>query len=75
MRRLRLSGDFDFRVIASQTPGFVGADLHALTKEAAAIAIARIFSSLEECQAGLQPSNVPAEVQINCLACDVKQDK
>lgn len=46
-KRLRMSGDFDFHAIASQTPGFVGADLHALTKEAAAIAIARIFTSLD----------------------------
>lgn len=45
-RRLRLSGDFDFYAIAKLTPGFVGADLAALTKEAAAIAVTRIFQQL-----------------------------
>jgi SpoVK/Ycf46/Vps4 family AAA+-type ATPase len=45
-RRLRLAGDFDFKLIAQRTPGFVGADLQALTKEAAAIAIKRIFAQL-----------------------------
>ena len=46
-RRLRLSGDFDFHAIAKLTPGFVGADLAALTKEAAAIAVTRIFQQLD----------------------------
>lgn len=45
-RRLRLSGDFNFHSIAKATPGFVGADLAALTKEAAAIAVTRIFQQL-----------------------------
>ncbi len=44
--RMRLSGDFDFSVIAKRTPGFVGADLSALSKEAAVIAINRIFPKL-----------------------------
>jgi ribosome biogenesis ATPase len=46
-RRLRLSGDFDFRVVAKRTPGFVGADLAALMKESAALAVKRIFGQLE----------------------------
>ncbi len=46
-RRLRLSGDFDFRVVAKRTPGFVGADLAALMKESAALAVKRIFQQLE----------------------------
>lgn len=45
-RRLRLEGNFDFRAVAKRTPGFVGADLTALTKEAAAVAVTRIFSQL-----------------------------
>ena len=45
--KLRLSGDFDFDQIAADTPGYVGADLQAIAKEAAAIAVNRIFSSLE----------------------------
>ena len=50
-RRLRLSGDFDFHSIAKATPGFVGADLAALTKEAAAIAVTRIFQQLDAASA------------------------
>ena len=43
--RLRLSGDFDMPELARKTPGYVGADLTALTKEAAAIAVNRIFKA------------------------------
>ena len=46
-KRLRLSGDFDFGEIARLTPGFVGADLAALTQEAAALAVRRVFAALE----------------------------
>lgn len=38
---MKLAGDFDFMEIAVNTPGFVGADLSALTKEAAVLAINR----------------------------------
>ena len=34
---------FDFKLLARRTPGFVGADIRSLTKEAAVIAINRIF--------------------------------
>ncbi|CAI5480534.1 unnamed protein product [Closterium sp. Yama58-4] len=47
-RKLRLEGSFDFGFIARRTPGFVGADLAALAKEAAAIAVRRIFTRKEE---------------------------
>lgn len=46
-RRLRLAGDFDFEGVAARTPGFVGADLTALVKEAAAIAVTRIFTEIQ----------------------------
>lgn len=45
--KLRLSGDFSFAEVAKKTPGFVGADLAALIKEAAALAVRRIFASME----------------------------
>lgn len=45
---LRLHGDFDFYALAKDTPGYVGADLAALTKEAAIIAVRRIFKHLED---------------------------
>ena len=41
--KMRLAGSFDFAAIAKKTPGFVGADLSSLTKEAAVVAINRIF--------------------------------
>ncbi|MEW5298984.1 MAG: hypothetical protein WDW36_002046 [Sanguina aurantia] len=56
-RRLRLEGDFDFRVVAKKTPGFVGADLTALIKEAAAIAVTRIFSRMDP---SLHPAASPS---------------
>jgi ribosome biogenesis ATPase len=40
---MRLSGDFDFKVLARSTPGFVGADVRSLAREAAVLAIDRIF--------------------------------
>ena len=45
--KLRLSGDFSFAEVAKRTPGFVGADLAALIKEAAALAVRRIFASID----------------------------
>ncbi|KAL7581724.1 hypothetical protein ACA910_022264 [Epithemia clementina (nom. ined.)] len=43
---MRLSGNFDFRLIAKKTPGFVGADVRSLSKEAAVLAINRIFQDV-----------------------------
>lgn len=43
---LRIAGDLDISSLAMQTPGFVGADLSALTKEAALSAIARAFEQM-----------------------------
>jgi ribosome biogenesis ATPase len=42
--KIRLSGSINLNSIARNTPGFVGADLKALTQEAANVAIRRIFS-------------------------------
>lgn len=58
-RRLRLEGDFDFAQVAARTPGFVGADLTALVKEAAAIAVTRIFSQLQA-RVGVHTAQRPA---------------
>lgn len=44
--KMTLGGDVDFHQIAKKTPGFVGADLSSLTKEAAVVAINRIFTRL-----------------------------
>lgn len=45
--RLRLEGDFDFVALAKATPGYVGADLSALTGAAGVIAVKRIFQELQ----------------------------
>lgn len=47
-KKLRLSGNFDFRKLAKMTPGFVGADLNALTAAAGVCAIKRIFHTLKD---------------------------
>jgi ribosome biogenesis ATPase len=46
--KLRLEGDFDYAVLAKATPGYVGADLSALTGAAGVIAVKRIFQQLSE---------------------------
>jgi ribosome biogenesis ATPase len=45
--KMKLEGSFDLVKIARLTPGYVGADLSALAKEAAVIAINRIFGAIE----------------------------
>ncbi|KAI0050523.1 AAA-domain-containing protein [Auriscalpium vulgare] len=46
--RLRLDGSFDFLALAKATPGYVGADLSALTGAAGIIAVKRIFSQISD---------------------------
>ncbi|KAK9237423.1 P-loop containing nucleoside triphosphate hydrolase protein [Lipomyces kononenkoae] len=46
-RKLRLSGEFDFKALAKMTAGYVGADLSALTTAAGIAAIKRIFRELK----------------------------
>jgi ribosome biogenesis ATPase len=48
--KLKLSGDFDYKALAKLTPGYVGADLNALTTAAGVIAVKRIFTHLGEYQ-------------------------
>nr|BAT25230.1 host cell division cycle protein [Nitzschia sp. IriIs04] len=42
-KRMKLDGDFNFQTLARFTPGYVGADIRSLIREAAALAIQRIF--------------------------------
>ncbi|KAI0346300.1 AAA-domain-containing protein [Trametopsis cervina] len=44
--KLKLEGDFDFLALARATPGYVGADLAALTSTAGIIAVKRIFQEI-----------------------------
>ncbi|KAF9522152.1 P-loop containing nucleoside triphosphate hydrolase protein [Crepidotus variabilis] len=46
--KLRLEGDFNFTALAKATPGYVGADLAALTGAAGIIAVKRIFKQLSD---------------------------
>lgn len=47
-RKLRLDGDFDFEQLAKMTPGYVGADLSALTAAAGVCAMKRIFKDMKD---------------------------
>ncbi|XP_039739248.1 nuclear valosin-containing protein-like isoform X2 [Pteropus medius] len=49
-RKLRLPATFHFRHLAHLTPGFVGADLMALCREAAMCAVNRVLMTLREQQ-------------------------
>lgn len=46
--KLRLEGDFNFSALSKATPGYVGADLSALTGAAGIIAVKRIFKQLSD---------------------------
>ncbi|KAH9178379.1 P-loop containing nucleoside triphosphate hydrolase protein [Lactarius sanguifluus] len=46
--KLQLDGQFDFNVLAKATPGYVGADLGALTGAAGIIAVKRIFKNISD---------------------------
>jgi ribosome biogenesis ATPase len=54
-QKMRLSGDMDFKILARKTPGYVGADVKSLAKEAAVVAINRIYQDVlneQEAQVG-----------------------
>jgi len=46
-KKLTLAADVDFFEVANMTPGYVGADLHLLVKEACIVAIRRKYTELE----------------------------
>ncbi|EEZ99985.1 Nuclear valosin-containing protein-like [Tribolium castaneum] len=46
--KLKLSEDFDYDFLAKHTPGYVGADLMSLTREAAMAAVNRMLNKLKE---------------------------
>ena len=60
---MTLSGNVDFHLISKKTPGFVGADLSSLTKEAAVVAINRIFARLSP-----SPLSPPISLSDNAFA-------
>lgn len=70
-KRLRLEGGLDLGHVAKATPGFVGADLSALTKEAAAAAVGRIFRGLDTGQVPLLQRETLTAEQLGPLAISV----
>ncbi|QSL66015.1 hypothetical protein MERGE_003152 [Pneumocystis wakefieldiae] len=48
LKKVRLSGDFDYRKLAKMTPGYVGADLSSLVTASGIVAIKRIFRLLQD---------------------------
>ena len=59
--KLKLSGDFDFASLAKRTPGYVGADLTALTGVAGVIAVKRIFQQMNTATATVPAIEPPQE--------------
>ncbi|KTW26720.1 hypothetical protein T552_02726 [Pneumocystis carinii B80] len=47
LKKVRLSGDFDYKKLAKMTPGYVGADLSSLVTTSGIVAIKRIFRLLQ----------------------------
>uniref|UniRef100_A0A4W5RDL8 Nuclear VCP like n=1 Tax=Hucho hucho TaxID=62062 RepID=A0A4W5RDL8_9TELE len=54
-RKLKLREDFDYRQLARLTPGYVGADLMALCREAAMSAVNRVLLERQDKNQGLVP--------------------
>eukprot|EP00300_Choanocystis_sp_HF-7_P037017 c5299_g1_i1.p1 GENE.c5299_g1_i1~~c5299_g1_i1.p1 ORF type:complete len:884 (-),score=162.64 c5299_g1_i1:47-2506(-) len=80
--KLRTSGDVDFVALAKRTAGFVGADLQAVTNEAAALAIRRIFALIREnSNKNIPPIPIPDTFVTNgaatqqLLATDATEDR
>lgn len=63
MAKLRLSGDFDYARLAKETPGYVGADLSALTGAAGVLAVKRIFETMGD--KGDEEGAVAAEMPVD----------
>ncbi|PWZ03290.1 AAA-domain-containing protein [Testicularia cyperi] len=74
-QKLRLAGDFDFRALAKATPGYVGADLTALTSAAGIIAVKRIFQHLSEVNklpASLSEERISQAIGLDSASADVE---
>ncbi|KAI9997940.1 hypothetical protein PInf_002198 [Phytophthora infestans] len=62
-RKMTLEGEFDFAALARRTPGYVGADLVSLTKEAAVGAVNRIFTNINVVKTLAAEVDVSAETE------------
>ena len=68
---MRLRKDFPFQELVTWTPGYVGADLQTLCKEASIIAVERVIRSTEK-KAKVEEG---AEVQLNCVIDEEKKEE
>lgn len=66
--KLRLSGDFDFGALAKATPGYVGADLSALTGAAGIIAVKRIFQHLGD------TNMLPTSMELQAVVSELRPE-
>ncbi|XP_019877000.2 nuclear valosin-containing protein-like isoform X2 [Aethina tumida] len=79
-RGLKLAENFDMEAIAKYTPGYVGADLLSLTREAAMSAVNRVFNEIREtrklleAQQSAEPTPVPTEVTNDLTVNKVGED-
>ncbi|KAI8824057.1 ribosome biogenesis ATPase RIX7 [Fimicolochytrium jonesii] len=74
--KLRLSGDLDTKSLAKVTPGYVGADLNALTAEAGMLAVQRILKTLTRKTGPEGPAEAvvaPPSISMDGEAMDVDQ--
>ncbi|KAK7206589.1 ribosome biogenesis ATPase RIX7 [Myxozyma melibiosi] len=71
--KLRLSGEFDFKALAKQTSGFVGADLNALTTAAGIAAIKRIFNVIKPIEDAAAAENGGVEKAEKDGAADTRE--
>eukprot|EP00443_Scrippsiella_acuminata_P069257 CAMPEP_0115392608 /NCGR_PEP_ID=MMETSP0271-20121206/11309_1 /TAXON_ID=71861 /ORGANISM="Scrippsiella trochoidea, Strain CCMP3099" /LENGTH=758 /DNA_ID=CAMNT_0002816195 /DNA_START=59 /DNA_END=2333 /DNA_ORIENTATION=- len=74
---MRLAEDLDVPLLARLTPGFVGADLSALTKEAALSAVGRAFQDLNANRQASAEEQGDTEApytteEMSCLAVEMK---
>ncbi|KAJ1913752.1 Ribosome biogenesis ATPase rix7 [Mycoemilia scoparia] len=68
-KKLRLSGGFDYQALAKSTPGYVGADLNALTTAAGMIAVKRIFQEMKS-RGAEKASKAVAESDVDMMDID-----
>ncbi|KAI1894406.1 hypothetical protein AGOR_G00115480 [Albula goreensis] len=61
-RKLKLPEDFDFHRLARLTPGYVGADLMALCREAAMSAVNRVLLELQDREALVEGTGTSAQL-------------
>jgi len=62
-RGLTIEPDLDWRFLAKNTPGYVGADMMALTREAAMVAVNRVFADLQRQFVDSQSTGTDADMK------------